>query len=165
MPSPPDDLDFLDMEIEYAHTEAGDGREQTKGKAPARKASQREPQPKGNASASKSVGHHEQSEGVERNTRLADDFDVMDAIFGVENLTDVAEDGNEFGFGVEGQTSVSRSVHRDRGISPKGSVSQAHGRGSTEEGVACSTQDSIINDSGFLPRSPPAKKVNEGLTN
>ena len=83
----------------------------------------------------------------------------MDAIFGVENLTDVAEDGNEFGFGVERQTSVSGSVHRDRDISPKGSVSQAHGRGPAEEGVAYSTQDSIINDSGFLPRSPPAKKV------
>lgn len=111
-------------------------------------------------------------------------FDVMDAIFGDENLNDVADEGNQFGFGIEKQirgedkgqylssykgkdSEKSKRIGKKTGQSHKVTKSATlSGRSlETEESLTqmesqeATTQDSIINDSGFLPSTPPAKKV------
>ena len=66
-----------------------------------------------------------------------DDDDVMDALFGENNMDEIAEDGRMFGFNHERE---------------KDSANDA---GKPENGF----QDSIFDDSCFLPSTPPSKKV------
>lgn len=179
VPAPPDDLglDFMDMEVDdYGRqpiARQGDTHEDSRG-----------PALRGNEHSSVSHSTTNLSRRV-----TSDNFDVMDAIFGDENLNDVADEGNQFGFGIEnqynqvqdkvkGQNDSSykgKESEKSERIGKKMTIGQSHqvakpalasGR-SLEAGVSLTqmecqdamTQGSIINDSGFLPSTPPAKKV------
>jgi len=120
VPPAPSDLELMDVDLD----------EDFKGHSPADQ-------------IDRLFGAETKEQAPDASVRVSDEFDVMDAIFGEENMTDVADNTDQFGLGVEG--------HVMQGISPKRSHDHSE--------VDTATQDSIINDSGFLPRSPPAKKV------
>ncbi len=153
VPPPPSDLDFMD--IEYTHNEIEEqGRSGSLSKnSHSKKIKSDDSVPKHRDLVTKqsvvgAIGSHEDTMG--------EDFDVMDAIFGVENRNDVAEEGNQFGFGVERQNFASgrRYEKENVTISPKLSLTQ-----DGVEEVMDGMLGSVIDDSGFIPRSPPAKKV------
>lgn len=166
VPPPPTDLDF--MEIEYAQQTDAD---QTAGSASTTKgstvhinkeASRNTSVPKSSSISKSSVEslHLPQSTndvtpiGVSRNLdTIGEDFDVMDAIFGVENLNDVADEGSTFGFGVERHSKAEKTALEREEHEQVMSMSEVRDMSGGD------TQDSTINDSGVLPRSPPAKKV------
>ena len=178
VPAPPDDLglDFVDMDMDIDMDDYG--------RQPIARQREAREDKEGPALMSEvypSTGRNATS----LSTRVtSDNFDVMDAIFGDENLNDVADDGNQFGFGIEnqydqrqvkGQNNSSckgKESEKSKRIGKKMLTKQVHQvtkpvlpRLETEESLTqmenqeATTQDSVINDSGFLTSTPPAKKV------
>ncbi len=143
VPPPPDDSYLMDTELDHNETEQQAGTQSESHGPVTRK---RNMVSKSDYSLTKSSSTEDRPASTRsvatKIDTIGDDFDVMDALFGVEDLDNVEEDeGNQFGFGVERE----RTVGGLEGMSHSEAV--------------WGTQDSIINDSGFLPRSPPAKKV------
>ncbi len=157
VPPPPSDLDFMD--IEYNHNEI---EEQGQSNAPSENSHLKKsvdssvPRKIDSVTSKNSTEKQLVSAIGSHGDTMEDDFDVMDAIFGVENRNDVAEEGNQFGFGVERQDSASVRRHEKENVRilPKVSLTQ-----DGVEEVMGSTLGNVIDDSGFIPRSPPAKKV------
>lgn len=148
VPSPPNEADLMDIRLDPADTERQVGTQSESYDSETRKQSMAVSE--SHSSIRKSPITDKPSTSVatriDTNT-MADGFDVMDALFGVEEFNDIDDEGNQFGFGVERESAV------------RGQEEECHERAVE---MMDNTQDSIINDSGFLPRSPPAKKVCAG---
>lgn len=144
VPPPPGDLDLMDIEPDQAEAEQQvEAEQQAKTQSESLDSVTRQ-QPSvvltsDPLTTRSSTGDTSVATRIDTADAMADGFDVMDAIFGADELNDFEGEGNQFGFGVEKESTVG-GLERD---------------GTMVGG----TQDSIINDSGFLPRSPPAKKV------
>ncbi len=103
----------------------------------------------------------------------AEDYDVMDALFGEDNMDAVAEDGQMFGFELQAD---GRSNTMDQGLTPPNTTSNrmgaAGGNGSQMDRTA-GIEAHMDKDGGkidefatsppledsFLPGTPPSKKV------